>query len=45
MALISGSCDQALDELFVYSCVYGICLCTYVCADVFTHVAYVGAKV
>lgn len=45
MALISCLYDQVLDELFVYSCVYGICLCAYVCADVFTHVAYVEAEV
>lgn len=45
MALISCLYDQVLDELFVWSCVYGICLCAYVCADVFTQVAYVEVEV
>lgn len=29
----------------MYSCVYGICLCAYVCADVFTQVPCVEAEV
>lgn len=45
MVLISPLYDQALDEISVCACVYGIWMCAHMCAGVLAQVASVEARI